>query len=200
MTEERHTTVVVQQYLDELAAAQGDSQVEPVVRDLLGRAATRLQFLCATLLHRRYPRLARPPLNLQTDELLSALVERLLKAMRDLRPENVRQFFAFASQHIRWELNDLARRLDERTPTYPLPEGALPAPESTDSELNPNARRILDAIENLPGPERETFSLVRIQGITQIEAAELLRVSPKTIQRRLNRSLLLLTEALSDLQ
>jgi RNA polymerase sigma-70 factor (ECF subfamily) len=29
------------------------------------------------------------------------------------RPTNVRQFFALANQHLRWELNDLARRLDE---------------------------------------------------------------------------------------
>jgi len=35
--------------------------------------------LCAALLHRSYPRLTRPPLNLQADELLGAVVERLLK-------------------------------------------------------------------------------------------------------------------------
>jgi hypothetical protein len=42
---------------------------------------------------------------------LSAVVERLLKALRAARPQTVREFFALANQHMRWELNDLARRL-----------------------------------------------------------------------------------------
>jgi RNA polymerase sigma-70 factor (ECF subfamily) len=194
---EENTTAVVQRYLDALA---GGTPAEPIIRALLDRAVRRLHHLSASLLHRSYPRLTRPPLNLQTDELLSAGVERLLKALREVRPATVRQFFALAGQHMRWELNDLARRLDERAPIFPLPEGALSAPQGSDSVLNPNARRMLEAIENLPPAEGETFDLVRIQGMSQVEAAELLGVSPKTIQRRLNRSLLMLTGALSDLQ
>jgi RNA polymerase sigma factor (sigma-70 family) len=194
---EENTTAAVQRYLDALA---GGTPAEPIIRALLDRAVRRLHHLSASLLHRGYPRLTRPPLNLQTDELLSAGVERLLKALREVRPTTVRQFFALAGQHMRWELNDLARRLDERTPIVPLSDGALPAPQNSDSVLNPNVRRMLNAIDNLPTAEGETFDLVRIQGMSQVEAAELLGVSPKTIQRRLNRGLLLLTEALSDLQ
>ena len=104
---EEETTAVVRCYLDELAA---DSPAEPIIRALMDRAVRRLHLLCATLLHRGYPRLAQPPLNLQADELLGAVAERLLKALREARPENVRQFFALANQHMRWELNDLARR------------------------------------------------------------------------------------------
>ena len=47
--------------------------------------------------------------------------------------------------------------------------------------------------------EREVFGLVRIQGMSQPEVAQLLKVSVKTVQRRLNRSVVLLTEKLSDL-
>src|SRR6516165_1079635 len=104
-----NTTAIVQRYLDELA---GDTPAEPIVRALLDRAVRRLHLLCATLLYRSYPRLTQPPLNLQADELLSAVTERLLKALRDARPPTVRQFFALANQHMRWELNDMARRLD----------------------------------------------------------------------------------------
>ena len=197
---EKHTTAVVQNYLDELAGARGDSPAEPIVRALLARAVQRLHLLCATLLHRSYPRLARPPLNLQADEVLSAVVERLLKAMREARPQTVRQFFALANQHIRWELNDLARRLDNRAPMVQLPDGLLSAQESSGDGLSPNARRLLDAIESLPEDECEAFDLVRIQGMSQTEASELLGVSVKTIQRRLNRSLMLLAERLPDLQ
>src|SRR5215470_8607725 len=109
------TTVAIQGYLNELAGLRGDSPAEPVVRSLLSSAAGRLHQLCATLLYRSYPRLTRAPLNLQSEEMLSAVVERLMKALREARPGNVRQFFQIANQHMRWELNDLARRLDERT-------------------------------------------------------------------------------------
>ncbi|HYT88126.1 MAG TPA: sigma-70 family RNA polymerase sigma factor [Gemmataceae bacterium] len=193
---EGHTTAVVQRYLDLLA---GDTPAEPVIRALLERSTRRLQLLCANLLHRGYPRLTRPPLSLQPDEVLGGVVERLLKAIRAIRPQTVRQFFALANQHMRWELNDLARRLDEQPHAAELREGLVSAPESSGSGLSPNARRMLTAIEGLPEDEREVFGLVRIQGMSQAEAAALLGVSAKTIQRRLNRSLLLLTEALADL-
>src|SRR5215831_14492706 len=127
MDEER-TTAAVQRYLDELAQ---DSTAEPVVRALLDRAVRRLHLLCATLLHRSYPRLTQPPLNLQADELLSAVAERLLKAMREIRPQTVRQFFALANQHMRWELNDPSRRLDEQPAAAELCAGLVPAPASS---------------------------------------------------------------------
>ena len=123
--EEDRTTVIVQRYLDALA---GDAPAEQAVRALLDRAVGRLQHLCAALLHRSYPRLARPPLNLQSDELLGAVVERLLKALREARPRTVRQFFALACQHMRWELNEMARRLDEQPGAVELREGLVPAP------------------------------------------------------------------------
>jgi RNA polymerase sigma factor (sigma-70 family) len=196
MTEE-HTTQAVQRYLNALA---GDKPAEPIVRALLDRAVRRLQLLCGNLLHRKYRRLTLPPLNLQTDEMLGAVVERLLKAMRSVRPQNVRQFFALVNQHMRWELNDLARRLDEQPSAVEVQEGLVPDPASSGSVLSPDGRRMLDAIDDLPEDEREVFGLVRIQGLTQPEAAEVLGVSVKTVQRRLNRSLLLLAKELGDLR
>jgi RNA polymerase sigma-70 factor (ECF subfamily) len=192
-----NTTAVVQRYLDELAA---DSPAEPVVRGLLDRAVRRLHLLCATLLHRSYPRLTQPPLNLQADELLGAVAERLLKALREARPRTVRQFFALANQHMRWELNDLARRLDEQPAPVELREGLVPAPASSGSGLTPDGRRMLAAIGELPADEREVFDLVRVQGMTQTEAAQVLGVAPVTVKRRLNRGLRLLTEKLGDLR
>jgi RNA polymerase sigma factor (sigma-70 family) len=197
---EEHTTIAVQRYLDELAGVSGDASAEPLIRALIGRSVDRLHLLCTTLLLRSYPRLAKPPLNLQPDEMLSSVVDRLLKALREVRPTTVRQFFALANRHMRWELNDLARRLDKETPALGLPEPGVASPESSGSQLSPNTLRILQAIENLPDEEREVFDLVRIQGFMQVEAASLLGVSPKTVQRRLNHSLLQLTAKLSDLE
>ncbi len=195
--DQEHTTAAVQRYLLELG---GERPAEPIVRALLERAVGRLEFLCRTLLFRSYPRLTRPPLNLYPEEMLSAVVERLLKAMHEVRPQTPREFFALATRHMRWELNDLARRLDDKTRAVELREEFVASPPTSGSMLSPNARRILDAIESLPSEERETFDLVRIQGMAQTEVADLLDVSTKTVQRRLNRSVMLLTQSLQDLR
>jgi RNA polymerase sigma factor (sigma-70 family) len=198
---EDRTTAVVERYLNQLADVSNDAAVEPIVRELLAGAVKRLHLLCASMLFRSYPRLTQPPLNLQPEEMLSAVVERMLKAMRSVRPQTVRQFFGLANQHMRWELNDLARRLDKQARAQQVTDSVVAAPPlSSASQLSPNTRRILEAIEALPEEEREVFDLLRIQGMTQPETAKILGVSVKTVQRRLNRSLVLLTEALGDLQ
>jgi RNA polymerase sigma-70 factor (ECF subfamily) len=191
------TTAAVQRYLD---ALDGDQPAEPVVRALLDRAAPRLHQLCANLLYRKYRRLTLPPLNLQPDQMLGGVVERLLKAMRSVRPQTVRQFFALACQHMRWELNDLARRLEKQLAAVDLDQGLVPVPASSGSGLSPDGRRMLAAIDGLPADERESFDLVRIQGMTQTEAAQVLGVSAMTVKRRLGRGLQLLTATLGDLR
>ena len=195
---EEPTTAVIQRCLD---ALQEGTAAEPLIRDLLERAVGRLRLLCAALLQRSYPRLMRPPLNLETDELLNRVVAGLLTALQKVRPQTVRQFFALANQHMRWQLNDLARLLDEQPRAGPLAESGVAAPPgSSDSILSHDARRMLRAIEGLPEAEREVFELVRIQGLPYAEAAGVVGVSEKTVQRRLNRARLLLAEQLADLR
>src|SRR5262245_58287034 len=195
---EEPTTAVIQRYVD---ALPGDATGEPAVRELLEQAAGRLRLLCATLLHKSYPRLTRPPVNLETDDLLDGVVAGLLAALRTTRPRTVRQFFALACQHMRWQLNDQARRLDERPAAAALPEAGVAAPPaSTASGLTPDGRRMLEAIDGLPEDEREVFDLVGLQGLTHSEAAGVVGVSEKTVQRRLNRARLLLAEQLADLR
>ena len=191
---DEHTTAIVQRYLDDLA---GGEHTEPIIRALLDRAVRRLQRLSAAVLDRGYPRFTRPPLNLQSDEMLSAVVERLLKALREARPKTVREFFALAGQHTGWELNDMARRLDTQ-PRAGTEMDTVPAVSGSDSGLSPDGRRMLDGIEALPAEEREAFDLVRVQGLTHTEAAEVLGVSTRTVKRRLDRGLMLLTERLAD--
>jgi len=196
MSDER-TTAVIQRCLD---ALQGDDSAEPLIRDLLDRSVQRLRLLCATLLRRSYPRLTQPPLNLETDELLDGVVAGLMRALQTVRPQTVRQFFALANQHMRWQLNDLARLLDRQPRAGPLAEsGIMAPPSSSDSNVSPDVHRMLAAIEALPQTEREVFDLVRIQGLTHAEAAGIVGVSVKTVQRHLNRARLLLATQLADL-
>ena len=163
MNDER-TTGVIQRYLD---ALQGDTAAEPLIHDLLGKAVHRLRLLCGALLHRSYPRLTQPPLNLETDDLVNGVVAGLITALQKVRPQTVRQFFALANQHIRWQLNDLARLLDERPRLAVVTDsGVATPPDSSDSCLSQDARRMLSAIDELPEADREVFELVRIQGLT----------------------------------
>src|SRR5262249_15993558 len=195
---EEPTTVIIQRYLD---ALPGDSAAEPPIRELLERAVGRLRLLCATFLHKSYPRLTRPPVNLETDELLGGVVAGLITALRTTRPPTVRRFFALANQHIRWQLSALARRLDEQPAAAALAEsGVAASPSSRASGLSPDGRRMLEAIEGLPEDEREVFDLVGIQGLTHAEAATVGVVSEKAVQRRRNRARVLLAERLADLR
>jgi RNA polymerase sigma-70 factor (ECF subfamily) len=132
--------------------------------------------------------------------MLGVVVERLLKALREARPATEREFFGLACQHMRWELNDLARRLDERPAAVELREGLVPSPDDTGTGITPDGRRKLAAIDGLPEAEQEAFDMVRIQGMTQAEAARVLVVSTMTVKRRLNRGLQLLAVALGDLR
>jgi RNA polymerase sigma factor (sigma-70 family) len=196
--DESPTTVIIQRYLD---ALPGDESTEPIVRELLEQAAGRLRLLCASFLYKSYPRLARPPVNLDADELLGGVVAGLLTALQKTRPPTVRRFFALANQHIRWQLNDLARRLDEQPRVGGLTDaGFVVSPYSTASGLSPDGRRMLAVIEELPEEEREVFDLVGIQGLTHGEVAVVVGVSEKTVQRRLNRARLLLAEGLADMR
>ena len=196
--DEAPTTVIIQRYLD---ALPGDTAAEPIVRELLEQAVGRLRLLCTTFLYKSYPRLTRPPVNLETDELFGGVVAGLLMALRTTRPPTVRRFFALANQHVRWQLNDLARRLDERPAAAELTKtGVAAPPSSTASDLSPDGRRMLVVIEGLPEDEREVFDLVGIQGLTHAEVAMVVGVSEKTVQRRLNRARLLLAERLADLR
>jgi RNA polymerase sigma factor (sigma-70 family) len=199
--DENRTTAAVQGYLNALAHAPDSAPGDGIVRELLARSVSRLHMLCGAMLHRSYPRLARPPMNLQAEELLSAVVERLIRALRQVHPPTVRHFFALANQHMRWELNDLARRLDKEGPHVELQESWAQAAAVTDSVASNtgDTRRMLAAIDDLPEEEREVLSLVRVQGMTHNEAATVLGVSAKTVQRRLNKSLALLDEACGDI-
>ena len=93
----------------------------------------------------------------------------------------------------------MARRLDYQPTAVELHESKLPAPASSASGLSPVGLRMLEAIDDLSDDEREAFDLVRIQGLTYPEATDLLGVASRTVQRRLDRSLRLLTERLNDL-
>jgi RNA polymerase sigma factor (sigma-70 family) len=200
MVEPDVTDLAVQRYLDQMAQVPDFGDTQPIVRELLSVAAERLRWLCGLTLRRSYPRLARGPFNVDPDELLSAVVERMMKAMRIVRPPGCRQFFALANQHIRWELNELARDLQGNRCNVPLSDTMARTSLDHAVELSAKAHHILKAINSLPESDRDIFQLVRLQEMSQSSAADILGISVKTVQRRLNRVLPWLSERLRDLE
>jgi RNA polymerase sigma factor (sigma-70 family) len=183
------TDVTVGQCLERLALATEEANARRIVRELLAAAADRILSLCGSTLSRRYPRLTKGPLNLQPEELLGAVVERLIKALRTVRPAGVSEFFALTMKHVRWELNGLARQLDaERCEQLPTEVVAEERGERNE-EFSPLGRRIVGAIDGLPRIDREIFNLVRVGGMSQADAAQVLGISERTVQRRLRRIL-----------
>jgi len=196
MGEER-TTAVVQGYLDELA---GDRTAEPVIRALLEQAAHRLHELCAALAAPELPAPdAATPQPPGGGNAWRGGSSGLLKALRQVRPGTVRQFFALASQHMRWELNEMARRLDEQPTAAELREGLVPAPASSDSQAHGGRPPDAGGDRTTAGGRARGVRAVRIQGMSQAEAARMLDVSVATVNRRLNRGLQLLAAELGDL-
>jgi RNA polymerase sigma factor (sigma-70 family) len=190
--------LAVQRCLNQLTISN-ETNAEGIVREIISVSADRLRLLCQSMLNRNYPRLASGPLNLRPEELLSLVVERLIKAMKFVDLVHFRQFFALAVKHLRWELNEQARAINRRE--YELLESdPVTQPAAEDGEQpSPTACRILEAIDALSHDHREVFELVRLQGMSQVDAARILGVSVKTVQRRLNRVLPYLCEQLRDL-
>jgi RNA polymerase sigma-70 factor (ECF subfamily) len=127
------------------------------------------------------------------------VAKRLLQALRQARPATARQFLALANQHRRWQLHDLARRLDTQPEALELRDEAVPAPASSDTGLTPDRRRIRAALDRLPEGACQASDRVRTQGMSQTEAAQVLAVWVRTVHRRLSRGLRLRAATPGDL-
>ena len=125
----------------------------------------------------------------ETDDVLQNALVRLVSAIKSVKPQTSRDFFALATLQIRRELIDLARH-------YYGAEGIganhdshgrddLDQPESRD-ELNSLAQwtELHEQIGLLPEEERDIVGLLFYQGLSQTDAAEVLQISLRTVQRR----------------
>jgi len=175
-------TTVLQDCLDRLR--RGD----PAARgELVAAACERLGQLTRVML-RDYRRLRRWE---QTDDVLQNAMIRLDRALREVTPEAPRDFYRLATLQVRRELIDLARHhFGPEGPgaLHATDAGGTTPPEPAESTHEPGRLAAWSEfhrrVESLPDEEREVFDLVWYQGLPHAEAAALLGVSTKTIQRR----------------
>jgi RNA polymerase sigma-70 factor (ECF subfamily) len=182
-----NTTVRMQRCLDRLRA--GDAAAR---NELVAAASERLTRLARKMLKGRLRRLE------QTGDVLHNAVVRLCRALQGAPPATLREFFGLAALQVRRELIDLARHhfgphgAAAHQQSDPLLEGsgaeegaALDFPDRGDEPSNLAAwGEVHEKVGALAEEEREVFNLVYYQGLTHAEAAALLGVSTKTIQRR----------------
>jgi RNA polymerase sigma-70 factor (ECF subfamily) len=194
-------TVHLQNCLDRLH--NGD---EAARKELLEGTCERLTQLTRTML-RDYRRLKRWE---ETEDVLQNALVRLYRALQEVTPSSLRDFYRLATLQIRRELIDLSRRYygpqgrgrlhaSNVEPENPL-ESQPPAYEQADSADGPARLAVWSEfhrqVEALPEEEREVFDLVWYQGLQHTEAASVLAVSARTVKRRWQSACLKLHEAL----
>lgn len=195
------------------AMADSSNQLQPLLArlhagdatardDLFRHAAGRLERLTRKMLH-GFPTVHRWA---GTDDVLQGALVRLLRSLEAVRPTTPRDFLGLAAEQIRRELLDLARHFygplgvganhasrggadGSRDPLQALPDAADGPDLGAWCEFHEQVRQ-------LPPDEREVVDLLFYQELTQAEAAGLLDVTVRTVQRRWQSALLKLHGAL----
>jgi RNA polymerase sigma factor (sigma-70 family) len=178
---------------------------ETARNELFRHMAGRLERLTRKMLH-DFPGVRRWA---GTDDVLQSALIRLLRTLRAVRPTTSRDFLGLAAEQIRRELIDLARH-------YYGPQGiganhasrgdaegsrdpvlAQPTPADEPATLAAWCE-FHEQVRHLPPDEREVVDLLFYQELSQGEAAELLQVTVRTVQRRWHAALLKLHAVLKD--
>jgi RNA polymerase sigma factor (sigma-70 family) len=191
----------LQGWLDRLRAGDDSARDE-----LLAATCERLTRLSRKMLQ-DYPGVRRWE---QTDDVLQNAVLRLCRALKDVRPASAREYFRLAALQIRRELIDLARHYygpqgpgawhSSQPAERPSGSTLPPGPEVRDSTLDPVRLaawgEFHQQVAALPDPEREVFELLWYQELTQPEAARVLGMPERTLQRHWRAARLKLHQAL----
>jgi RNA polymerase sigma factor (sigma-70 family) len=163
--------------------------------ELMRRAGARLEGL-AQLMIRQFPSVGRFE---ETGDVLQGASMRLLRALKEVRPECTREFFGLAAEQIRRELIDLARYHLCRNAWACKPDsnddsldtsldvlgvcGDPIAPVDPPEELEQWAAFHL-AVGGLPAEQREVFNLHYYHGWKEKDIADLLQVETRTVRRK----------------
>ena len=192
----------VRHCLDRLRAGE-----EGAREDLIRCMSDRFHQLCRQMLG-DYARLRRWE---ETDDVFVAAMLRLHTALASVHPDSPRHFYRLAALQIRRELRDLARHYfgprgwgtnhataREQDAGYDDPLLAEPADETHDPRRL-NAWAALHAeVERLEADQREVFELIWYHQLSQVETAEILGISRRTVIRRWQAACFRFREILDD--
>jgi RNA polymerase sigma-70 factor (ECF subfamily) len=138
----------------------------------------------------------------QTDDVSQNAAIRIHRALSDVKPESSRHFWNLVAKHIRWELLALASRC-QRHAQYLIDaggDGGLALQNHTDGESEPSSLSewtdFHETVQGLPEAQREVFSLLWYDGLSQADVALALNTSLRTVKRRWQAARLHLSKVL----
>lgn len=144
----------------------------------------------------------------EAEDVLQNASLRLLRSLQQIDPPSMKDFYALVALQMRRELLDLTRHyfgplghaahLDGRE--YQVDAPPDPADETHEPSALAQWREFHEQISRLPPDELEIVNLLYYQGLTQVEAAEVLGVHVRTIQRRWHSALVTLAPMLNQLR
>jgi RNA polymerase sigma-70 factor (ECF subfamily) len=181
------TTTQLQLWLDLLRSGDDRARTE-----LIAHACERLRTLTRRML-RGYPSLRCWE---QTDDVFQNAMLRLYRALVDVMPDSLAHFYNLAGQQIRRELLDLAKhhaRQDGQQEKWR---------QQQRQELSDEPSSLVEwtefhrQVEALPDEERQVFSLIWYEELSQGEAAQVLGLSVRTVIRRWQSARVRLARAL----
>lgn len=194
-----HTTQL-HHWLERMRAGDRTAQDE-----LLRRLCGRLERLTRKMLQ-RFPNVQRW---VETDDVLQNALLRLMRALQEVQPDSMREFFGLAAEQMRRELLDLARHFYGREGIGANHASYVLADDSQAPAAEPPARtddpaelekwcNFHQMVEQLPPDEREVVGLIFYHGWTQVEVAELFQVNVRTVRRRWESAVVKLHQNLKD--
>ncbi len=209
------TTIGIQVALEKLK--RGDTKARD---ELIGLACRRMTVLTRKMLN-DYDRLRRFE---QTEDISQNAAMRLHRALEQVQPGNVAEFFGLAALKIRQELQDQARhyfgrkvagssegapRKPDHSPAHavsPHPAGdtddGINTPDADDSTFEPGRlaqwTEFHKAVEGLSDKERQVVDLLFYHELSQADAAAVLEVDTSTVKRRWRTARLKLHDLLKD--
>ena len=193
-------TTALQRLLDGASFGRDD-----VYEELLTRACERLRTLARRKL-RGFPALRRW---VETDDVLQHAMLRLHRALKEVRPSTVGDFFALAGLQIRRELHDLHRHhfgpegvganhhTDGSGKVADDADGPLLA-VANDADMPVGWDSFHDLVEALPDEERAVVDCLFVSELTQEETAQVLGVSLRTVKRRWQSARIRLQAAIEE--
>jgi len=137
-----------------------------------------------------------------TDDLLQGALIRLARALRDCKPTAPESFGKLATLQLKRELRDLCKSLRRQKRDVgrvtrldnPVDDGVTSARAIDPADHATNHEDLLDwtefhnAIERLPDEQRDVMDEVFYNGQSHDQAAAILGISSKTVQRRLRKA------------
>ncbi|MFO0799737.1 MAG: sigma-70 family RNA polymerase sigma factor [Gemmataceae bacterium] len=180
-------------WVTELRAGRPNA-AEPTFRKIVARVEA-----LAGDMFRKFPRVGR---FVALDDVVQNSLVRLLRALREVRPQSRHHFYALANELVRRELLDLVKHYfgpcgaGTNLADVPVGDGA-PDPAAADPDLE-KAAAFHEAVAELPPAEREVIGLIYYQNWPLPDIANLFGVSVRTVQRWRDAAVAKLRERVGD--